>query len=341
MRTAVVLGAGGFIGSHLVNRLCHQGYWVRGVDLHYPEFAPTQAQEFLIADLRDYEQAKAALTRSNALGSIDEVYQLAADMGGAEYIFTGDHDAQIMRNSALINLNVCELCVKLGIPRVFYSSSACVYPAEGVVYCDESTAYPAQPDSEYGWEKLFSERLYAAYARNHGLQARIARFHNIFGPHGTWTGGREKAPAAICRKIICAANQALATDSPTVQIQLFGDGAQTRTFLYIEECLNGIIRLMQQPTFMGPVNLGSTELISINQLAERVFKLAQADNPALADKRLVIVHIPGPLGVRGRCSSNQLIMDQLGWAPAERLTEGLACTYSWIKGQIQLLHPTR
>ena len=316
----LVCGAGGFIGGHLVKRLRSEGYWVRGVDLKHHEFSPTRANEFVIGDLRD-----PAVVRS-VLAEIDEVYQLAADMGGAGYIFTGEHDATVMHNSAMINLNVLEFGREAGIRKYFYSSSACMYPAYNQTdpdkpNCSEDSAYPAAPDSEYGWEKLFSERLYAAYQRNYGIEIRVTRFHNIFGPEGTWSGGREKAPAAICRKV------AEAPDGG--EIEIWGDGKQTRSFLYIEECIEGIRRLMDS-SFAGPVNIGSEEMVTINQLAEMATEIA--------GKRLRVRHVDGPLGVRGRNSDNRLIRDRLGWAPSASLRAGLEVTYDWVAEQVATHH---
>lgn len=317
--TALVTGAGGFIGSHLVKRLKQEGYWVRGADLKYPEFSPTATDDFVIGDLRDQTFCKRVLDRS-----FDEVYQLAADMGGAGYIFTGDHDADVMHNSASINLNVIELCRIHKVGRIFYSSSACMYPAYNQKdpenpKCSEDSAYPADPDSEYGWEKLFSERLYLSYYRNHGVEVRIARYHNIFGPEGTWTGGREKAPAAICRKV------AEAMDGG--EIEIWGDGKQTRSFLYIDECLEGTRSLMTSG-FTGPVNIGSEEMVTIDQVVNMV--------AAIAGKRLTIKHVSGPTGVRGRNSDNRLIREKLGWAPSLRLHEGLEKTYRWIEQRVKM-----
>lgn len=314
---ALVLGAGGFIGSHMVKRLKQEGYWVRGVDLKYPEFSDTQADEFFAGDLTEPAVMAMALQ-----GRFDEVYQFAADMGGAGYIFTGDHDADVMTNSALINLNLLKGCRYYSKPpRIFYSSSACMYPEHNQMdpanpNCEESSAYPANPDSEYGWEKLFSERLYLSYARNYGYEVRIARYHNVFGPEGTWRGGREKAPAAICRKVAEAEDH----------IEIWGDGNQTRSFLYIDECIEGTRRLMQSD-FEGPVNIGSDFMVSINTLAAMVM--------TIADKTwLDINHVPGPLGVRGRTSDNALIKQKLGWAPSRPLSEGIEKTYLWIKEQL-------
>jgi len=318
MKQALVLGAGGFIGSHLAKRLKHEGYWVRGVDLKFPRYADTAADDFLIGDLRDPVVCRASLDRR-----FDEVYQLAADMGGAGFVFTGENDADIMHNSALINLNVLEAAHRRHCRRVFYSSSACMYPEYNQMdpskpNCEERSAYPANPDSEYGWEKLFSERLYLAFARNKAMQVRIARYHNIFGPEGSWNDGREKAPAALCRKIAAAA--------PGGSIEVWGDGAQTRSFLYIEECLEGTIRLMRS-AFTGPVNIGSDEMISINQLVAMILEIA--------GKSLSIRHIPGPLGVRGRNSDNRLIERELGWRPRKSLQEGMGHTYRWVAEQVQ------
>ena len=315
-RNVLVCGAGGFIGSHLVKRLKSDGFWVRGVDIKYPEFRQTEADEFIIGDLRDPSICRMAVA------GVDDVYQLAADMGGAAYIFTGEHDAAIMRRSALINLNIIDSAVEQRIRRIFYSSSACIYPAYNQEdpdnpNCAEDSAYPAAPDSEYGWEKLFSERLYLAYRRNTGIDVRIARFHNIFGPEGTWCGGREKAPAAICRKV------AMTPDGGDIEI--WGDGQQTRSFLYIDECLEGVRRLFDSD-FTGPVNIGSEEMVTIDQLANLAMKIA--------GKRLRIKHIPGPLGVRGRTSDNRLIKQMLGWAPSAPLEEGLRRTYRWIMQQL-------
>jgi nucleoside-diphosphate-sugar epimerase len=315
MKKAVVLGAGGFIGSHLVTKLKDLDYWVRGVDIKYHEFKKTDSDEFIIADLRNYESVNLVIDNT-----IDEVYQLAADMGGAEFVFSGENDSDIMHNSALINLHVCDICVKKNIKKVFYSSSACMYPEHNQLdpnnpNCEESSAYPANPDSEYGWEKLFSERLYLAYNRNKGLDVRIARFHNIFGPYGTWNGGREKAPAAICRKVLTSNGS----------IEIFGSGNQTRSFLYIDECIEGVIRLMNSE-FIGPVNIGSDEMVTINQLVDLV--------SSIENKKLNKIHIDGPLGVAGRNSDNNLIYKKLGWKPNMKLIDGLRKTYEWIKKQV-------
>ena len=315
-KLALVAGAGGFIGSHLVRRLKSEGFLVRGADLKHPEFGPSVADEFLLTDLREPSAAAAAVR------GVDEVYQWAAEMGGAGYIFTGDHDAAIVHNSATINLNVLEQGRLAGVPRYFFSSSACIYPEYNQLdplhpNCREDSAYPAAPDSEYGWEKLFSERLYPSYARNYGIDVRIARFHNIFGPEGTWRGGREKAPAAMCRKV--------AETPDGSSIDMWGDGHQTRTFLYIDECLEGVRRLMTSD-FTGPVNIGSDELISLNDLAGMAMNIA--------GKTLTIHHIPGPLGVRGRSSHNQLVWDKLGWKPSAPLRAGMEQTYRWIAAQV-------
>jgi GDP-D-mannose 3', 5'-epimerase len=317
MKTALVLGAGGFIGGHLVKRLKREGFWVRGVDLKFNEHADTEADDFVIADLRDAGNVRAVIDRR-----FDEVYQLAADMGGAGYIFTGEHDADIMHNSATINLNVADSAHKRTIKRVFYSSSACMYPSHNQEdpdnpNCAEDSAYPANPDSEYGWEKLFSERLFLAYNRNHGTENRVARYHNIFGPEGTWDGGKEKAPAAMCRKVA----QARSGDT----IDMWGDGLQTRSFLYVDECLEGTTRLLRSG-WEGPVNIGSDEMVTINQLLNTVAEIA--------GKTIHINHIPGPTGVRGRNSDNRLIQEKLGWAPSQSLVTGLEKTYAWIERQV-------
>jgi len=317
MKTALVCGAGGFIGGHLVKRLKREGFWVRGADLKFNEYAETEADDFVVGDLRDPYFVRQIVDRR-----FDEVYQLAADMGGAGYIFTGENDANVMHNSATINLNVLDAVQKRNIKRIFYSSSACMYPAYNQEdpdnpNCTEDSAYPAAPDSEYGWEKLFSERLYFAYGRNYGIEARVARFHNIFGPEGTWTGGKEKAPAAMCRKVAMAKDGA--------EIEIWGDGLQTRSFLYIDECLDGVLRLTRS-SFAGPVNIGSDEMVTINQLADVV-----AD---IAGKRIVRKNIPGPTGVRGRNSENSLIHEKLGWRPTQPLRAGLEQTYSWIERQV-------
>jgi nucleoside-diphosphate-sugar epimerase len=320
MKTALVLGAGGFIGGNLANKLKREGFWVRGVDLKHNEHQGLLVDDFLIGDLRDPRIVECVIDRP-----FDELYQLAADMGGAGYIFTGNHDADVMHNSATINLNVSFQAAKSGVKKMFYSSSACMYPEYNQMDPDnpkmsEDSAYPAAPDSEYGWEKLFSERLYFSFRRNYGLDVRVARFHNIFGPYGTWTGGKEKAPAAMCRKV------AEAKDGGTIEI--WGDGKQTRSFLYIDECLEGIRRLMDSKKFYGPVNIGSEEMVTINRLAEIAMEIA--------GKKLTIKHIDGPLGVRGRNSDNKLIQEKLGWAPSQPLKEGMTKTYEWIVEQIAL-----
>lgn len=340
MKTALVCGAGGFIGNHLVSRLKQDGYWVRGVDLKSPEYGETEADEFIVHDLRDTHTCDRVVRfhgeQGNFYGSVpeqhtqpfDEIYQLAADMGGAGFIFTGENDAAIMHNSASINLNILEAVHQLNVDKntnttkIFYSSSACMYPEHNQLdpdnpNCAEDSAYPANPDSEYGWEKLFSERLYLAYNRCLGIPVRVARFHNIFGPLGTWDGGREKAPAAICRKV----SQASDGD----EIEIWGDGKQTRSFLFVDECVDGIRRLMESD-FTGPVNIGSDEMVTINQLVEYVSNIA--------GKTLVKKHIPGPLGVAGRNSDNNLIKEKLGWAPTQPLMVGLAETYKWINEQV-------
>ena len=319
-KKALVLGAGGFIGHHMVRRLKKEGFWVRGVDLKYPEFSEVEADEFVIGDLRDPHLVEKVIDQK-----FDEIYQFAADMGGAGYVFTGDNDAAIMHNSALINLNVLETCRKTGNKRIFFSSSACIYPKYNQEdpdnpNCAEDSAYPAMPDSEYGWEKLFSERLYLAYHRNYGMEVRIARYHNIFGPEGSWNDGREKAPAALCRKVAVAKLKGLD------YIEIWGDGKQTRTFLYIDECLEGTVRLMRSD-WTGPVNIGSEEMVTINQLAEMIMEIAGV--------KLKIKHVPGPQGVRGRKSDNRLIFRKLGWKPSMPLRKGLEITYRWIEEQVR------
>lgn len=317
-KTAMVFGAGGFIGSHLVTRLKNDGYWVRGIDLKYPEFSKTAADDFIIADLRDrniYEEIFDV--------HFDELYQLAADMGGAGFVFTGDNDANIMHNSALINLHTAEYATGKKVGRVFYSSSACIYPEYNQLdpnnpKCSEESAYPAAPDSEYGWEKLFSERLYLSFMKNYNLDVRIARYHNIFGPEGTWKGGREKAPAALCRKVIQTENGGT--------IDVWGDGTQTRSFLYIDECIEGTLRLMHS-AFTGPVNIGSEEMISINNFAKMIIEIS--------GKNITIKNIPGPLGVKGRNSDNDLIFKMLKWKPSLSLIDGIKETYNWIELQVE------
>lgn len=317
MKTALVLGAGGFIGSHLAKRLKAEGFFVRGVDLKHPEFGASACDEFVIGDLREQDVVRSVYDRH-----FDEVYQLAADMGGAGYIFTGEHDADIMHNSASINLNIADAANKQGVGALFYSSSACMYPAYNQEdpdnpNCEESSAYPAAPDSEYGWEKLFSERLYLSYARNYGMKVHIARYHNIFGPEGTWQGGKEKAPAAVCRKVAMAQSGG--------DVEVWGDGQQTRSFLYIDECVEGTIRLTRSDK-TGPYNIGSDEMVTISQLVDTVSDLAGKP----VGKR----YVPGPTGVRGRNSDNRLIEAELGWRPSEPLRDGLAKTYAWIEQQV-------
>jgi nucleoside-diphosphate-sugar epimerase len=323
MRTALVCGAGGFIGGHLVKRLKREGFWVRGVDAKFHEYAETEADDFVVGDLRDQYVVRNVIDRR-----FDEVYQLAADMGGAGYIFTGLHDAEIMHNSATINLNVLDAAYKRNIKRIFYSSSACMYPAYNQEdpdnpNCAESSAYPAAPDSEYGWEKLFSERLYLTYGRCHGMETRIARYHNIFGPEGTWDGGKEKAPAALCRKIAKAANDGA--------IEIWGDGLQTRSFLFVDECIEGTTRLLRS-NVRTPVNIGSEEMVTINQLAGIIAEVA--------GKRISLNHVPGPTGVRGRNSDNRLIKELLGWAPSQPLRTGLEKSYAWIEQQVMRNAPS-
>ena len=339
-KTALVLGAGGFIGSHMVKRLRDEGYWVRGVDLKHPEFSSTVAHEFVTGDLRDVTFVRRCIAFKGYLGNFyasvpeqyykpfDEIYQFAADMGGAGFVFTGENDADIMHNSVSINLNVLEEqrkfneSYKVNQTKIFYSGSACMYPEHNQLDpdnpdCRESSAYPADPDSEYGWEKLFSERLYLAYNRNHSIPVRIARYHNIFGPEGTWDGGREKAPAAICRKVAYLPAEGGA-------IEVWGDGQQTRSFLYIDECIEATLRLMDSD-FIGPVNIGSEEMVTINQLVDITAEVS--------DKIVSKIHIDGPLGVRGRNSNNDLIREKLGWDYEQSLTEGIRKTYDWIWGQ--------
>ncbi len=356
-KTALVLGAGGFIGSHMVKRLRSEGYWVRGVDLKYPEYGETEANEFVRADLRDVRIVNEVIQFKGYSGNyngnvpyqyvkpFDEIYQFAADMGGAGFVFTGENDADIMHNSVSINLNVLEEVRKLNATfdgevkewtecnrpkldqptKIFYSGSACMYPEHNQLDpdnpdCRESSAYPADPDSEYGWEKLFSERLYFAYNRNHGIPVRVARYHNIFGPEGTWDGGREKAPAAICRKV---------AHLPQVGggIEVWGDGLQTRSFLFIDECIEATRRLMDSD-FMGPVNIGSEEMVTINQLVETA-----AEVSGKVVKK--IYKLDAPTGVRGRNSNNDLIREKLGWDYSQTLEEGIRKTYEWICGQIE------
>lgn len=339
-KTALVFGAGGFIGSHMVKRLKSEGYWVRGVDLKHPEFSITEADEFIVRDLSDYENVEKVIQFKGYNGNFyyqipykmiqpfDEIYQFAADMGGAGYIFTGDNDSQIMENSALINLNLLRAqsrfneSYNVNKTKIFYSSSACMYPEYKQLNIEnpglkESDAYPADPDSEYGWEKLFSERIFLAFNRNNKIPVAIARYHNIYGPEGTWKGGKEKAPAAICRKVI---------ESSNGEIEIWGDGEQTRSFLYIDECIEATRRLMQSD-FTGPVNIGSEEMVSINDLAQIAMNI---DN-----KQLKINHITGPLGVRGRNSENSLIREKLNWDYSMSLSDGIAKTYKWIESQIE------
>ena len=323
MKTALVLGGGGFIGSHMVKNLKNRGYWVRSVDLKYPEFSETLADEFIIGDLRNQDFVSQVV--SNRGDTFDEIYQFAADMGGAGYIFTGEHDADIMHNSASINLNVLnsvtvDYANSKKFPVIFYSSSACMYPSYNQEdpdnpLCTEESAYPANPDSEYGWEKLFSERLYLAYHKNYGIPVRVARFHNIFGPEGTWNGGKEKAPAAICRKVIQSQGE----------IEIWGDGLQTRSFLFIDECIEAVSRLMESD-FVGPVNIGSEEMVTINRLVDIVCSI-EGKSPR-------VIHIDGPTGVRGRNSDNTLIREKLGWDYKQPLVQGIEKTYHWIKEQI-------
>ena len=344
IKKALVLGAGGFIGSHMVKRLRAEGYWVRGVDLKRPEYSETEANEFVQGDLRDYDFVRRVLEykgdRGNFYHSVphryiqcfDEIYQFAADMGGAGFVFTGENDAEIMHNSCTINLNVLEAQRKMNEEKgknetkIFYSGSACMYPEHNQLDpdnpdCREESAYPADPDSEYGWEKLFSERLYFAYARNHGIPVRVARYHNIFGPEGTWDGGREKAPAAICRKVAYLPDLGGG-------IEVWGDGLQTRSFLYIDECIEATRRLMDSD-FQGPVNIGSEEMVTINQLVETAAKVSNK----VVKK---IYKLDAPTGVRGRNSNNDLIREKLGWDYSQTLEEGIRKTYEWISEQINV-----
>ena len=338
VKKALVLGAGGFIGSHMVKRLRKEGYWVRGVDVKLPEFSETEANEFITVDLTHYDHVRQCLKFKGYLGNyhneiphqmvepFDEIYQFAADMGGAGFVFSGENDAQIMQNSVTINLHVLRVVKEMGgdYPKIFYSGSACMYPEYNQLDpdnpdCREESAYPANPDSEYGWEKLFSERLYLAYNRNHGIPVRIARYHNIFGPEGTWDGGREKAPAAICRKVAYL---------PEVggSIEVWGDGKQTRSFLYIDECIEATRRLMDSD-FIGPVNIGSEEMVTINQLTEIA--------GMVSGKVVRRMHkLNAPLGVRGRNSNNDLVREKLGWDYSQSLEEGIRITYNWILSQI-------
>ena len=326
MLKALVCGGGGFIGSHMARRLKQEGYFVIVADLKAPEFSQSAADEFFKVDLRERESIDTILKKHP---DVAEIYQLAADMGGAGYIFTGENDADVMHNSATINLNVLDAIKKSNLetkqkPKIFFSSSACIYPERNQLdpdnpNCTEDSAYPADPDSEYGWEKLFSERLYFSYHRNFGIPVRVARFHNIYGPEGTWDGGKEKAPAAICRKIAKAENNGA--------IEIWGDGEQTRSFLFIDECIEAVRRFMMQDSFFGPVNIGSEEMVTINSLVEKV--------SSIAGKTIAINHISGPLGVRGRNSDNSLIREKLDWNYSMTLEDGLKRTYDWICSQLQ------
>ena len=315
-KRVLVCGAGGFIGGHLVSSLKRQGHHVIAADIKRHEYRDSDADEFHVMDLREQANVRQLIT-----ADIDTVYQLAADMGGAGYIFTGDNDADIMHNSAMINLNIAEEMVKKGVRNVFYTSSACMYPSHNQEDPDnpllsEASAYPANPDSEYGWEKLFSERLWMSFGRNYGLRVRIARLHNVFGPMGSWNNGKEKAPAALCRKVA----------ESTGEIEVWGPGVQTRSFLYIDECIEGIHRI-QTADYDQPLNLGSERMISINGLAQLI--------STIAEKPVTIKNIPGPMGVMGRNSHNQLIRDTIGWAPADNLEHGLAQTYAWISNMVR------
>ena len=330
MKTALVLGAGGFIGSHMVKRLRKEGFWVKGVDLKYPEYSSTEANEFFLGDLREVDLVNSVI-KNPENEPFDHIYQFAADMGGAGFVFTGDNDAHIMHNSVSINLNVLDQQAKLNDflnlnkTKIFYSGSACMYPEHNQSdpenpNCKEDSAYPANPDSEYGWEKLFSERLYFAYYRNYGIPVRVARYHNIFGPEGTWEGGREKAPAAICRKVAYL-------PSSGGSIDVWGDGHQTRSFLYVDECIEATRRLIDSD-FIGPVNIGSEEMVSINQLVDIASKVS--------NKKVIKNHIDGPLGVRGRNSNNDLIRIKLNWDYTQTLEDGIFKTYNWINEQIKI-----
>lgn len=317
-KTAIVLGAGGFIGSHLVRRLKQEGIRVKGIDIKAPEFSPTAADEWMTGDLRDILFVRQAIDEDT-----DELYQLAGDVGGAGYIFTGLNDSTVMHNSAQINLNVAKTAVEKNVKALFFSSSACIYPAENqanplLPNCAEDSAYPANPDSEYGWEKLFSERVYQAYAKNHGLNVKIARYHNIFGPESAWNNGREKAPAALCRKVAEAAEGA--------SVEVWGDGQQTRSFLYIDDCLDATLKLMRSD-FPGPVNIGSEEMISINDFISMI--------SGIAGKDVHIKNIEGPTGVRGRSSDNRLIEARLGWSPRFSLESGIRELYAWVEREFQ------
>lgn len=346
MKTALVLGGGGFIGGHLGKRLKSEGFFVRIVDIKKAhEFWEESliCDEYICGDLRDPKAVEAIMLapgqkdEKDKTHAFDEVYQLAADMGGAGYIFTGENDANVMHNSAMINLNVAHEATKKGVKRIFYSSSACMYPEHNQVdpdnpNCEESSAYPANPDSEYGWEKLFSERLYLAFGRNYNLDVRIARFHNIFGPMGAWTGGREKAPAAMCRK---------AAETPDGgEMEVWGDGKQTRSFLYIDECLEAVLQFMRQDQFLGPVNIGSEEMVTINQLAQMAI--------GLSGKYIKIKNIQGkeffqkygyacPIGVMGRNSDNKLYESKMGWKVSKPLIEGMKETFDWINQRVGLV----
>lgn len=343
-----VLGGNGFIGSYLAKRLKEEGHWVRVVDIQENQYMDVQefSNENILGDLRDPAIVSRALCGPDQFqdddnsNAFDEVYQLAADMGGAGYIFTGEHDADIMHNSALININVAQECIRKGVKRLFYSSSACIYNQElqkdsNNPGMKEDSAWPLNPDSDYGVEKGFSERLYKAFERNYNLEVRIARFHNIFGPKGSWNNGKEKAPAAICRKVVKAPNRVWPVEFDGTpmkgqeqywpRIDIWGDGKQTRSFLYIDECLEGIIRLMRSDC-KKIVNIGSDEMISINDLAQMVIDISK--------KNLTINNIDGPTGVMGRNSHNDLIFKELEWKPNKPLKEGIEKLYTWINEQV-------
>ena len=341
MKKILILGGGGFIGGHLSKKLFNEGNFVRVVDIKKHEYFNENefCSEFILGDLRDPKlvedimMSPTQFLQDDCVHSFDEVYQLAADMGGAGYIFTGENDANVMHNSALINLNVTYYATKCNVKKIFYSSSACMYPEHNQLdpnnpNCEESSAYPANPDSDYGWEKLFSERLYFSFMRNYNLNVRVGRFHNIFGPYGTWSGGKEKAPAAMCRKV--------AETKDGGEIEVWGDGKQTRSFLYIDECIESILRFMESD-FIGPVNIGSEEMVTINDLAQMAIDIS--------NKNIKIKNIDGeefikkygfkcPIGVRGRNSDNKLYKEKVGWVVSDSLYSGIEKTYEWINKKV-------